>query len=74
MRHTSKDLQKIFLDKTSEITNEIFRNRSQERHLRKMRKRLSDEFDKIWVRYNKKEATYSQWINALDKWLKVERI
>ena len=65
MRHTSKDLQKIFLDKTSEITNEIFRNRSQERHLRNMRKRL---------RYNKKEATYSQWINALDKWLKVERI
>jgi hypothetical protein len=39
-----------------------------------MRKRLSDEFDKIWVRYNKKEATYNQWINALDKWLKVERI
>ena len=74
MRHTSKDLQKIFLDKTSEITNEIFRNRSQERHLRKKRKRLSDEFDKIWVRYNKKEATYNQWINALDKWLKVERI
>ena len=74
MRHTSKDLRKIFLDKTSEITNEIFRNRSQERHLRKMRNRLSDEFDKIWLRYNKKEASYSQWINALDKWLKVERI
>ena len=74
MRHTSKDLRKIFLDKTSEITNEIFRNRSQERHLRKMRNRLSDEFDKIWVRYNKKEATYSQLINALDKLLKVERI
>jgi len=74
MRHTSKDLQKIFLDKTSEITNEIFRNRSQERHLRKMRKRLSDEFDKIWVRYNQNKATYNQWINALDKWLKVERI
>ena len=74
MRHTSKDLQKIFLDKTSEITNEIFSNRSRERHLRNMRKRLSDEFDKIWVRYNKKEATYSQWQNALDKWLKVERI
>ncbi len=74
MRHTSKDLQKIFLDKTSEITNEIFRNRSQERHLRKMRNRLSDEFDKIWVRYNQNKATYNQWINALDKWLKVERI
>tara|TARA_R100000353_G_scaffold176031_2_gene148397 strand:+ start:365 stop:553 length:189 start_codon:yes stop_codon:yes gene_type:complete len=62
------------LDKTSEITNEIFRNRSQERHLRKMRNRLSDEFDKIWVRYNQNKATYNQWINALDKWLKVERI
>ena len=74
MRHTSKDLQKIFLYKTSEITNEIFRNRSQERHLRKMRNRLSDEFDKIWVRYNQNKATYNQWINALDKWLKVERI
>jgi hypothetical protein len=39
-----------------------------------MRNRLSDEFDKIWVRYNQNKATYNQWINALDKWLKVERI
>ena len=74
MKHTSKDLQKIFLDKTSKITNEIFRNRSRERHLRNMRNRLHDDFDKIWVRYNNNKATYNQWQQALDKWLKVECI
>jgi hypothetical protein len=74
MKHTSKDLQKIFLDKTSKITNEIFSNRSRERHLRNMRTRLHDDFDTIWVRYNNNKATYNQWQQALDKWLKVECI
>ena len=74
MKHTSKDLQKIFLDKTSKITNEIFRNRSRERHLGNMRNRLHDDFDKIWVRYNNNKATYSQWQKALEKWLKAECI
>lgn len=74
MRHTSKDLVKIFLDKSSTITNEIYRNRSQQRHNRHMRERLQEEFDKTWIRYRNKKATFDQWSKALDKWLKAERI
>ena len=39
-----------------------------------MRARLYDDFDKIWIRYNDNKATYNQWQQALDKWLKVEGI
>jgi len=71
------DLKKIFLDKLESITNDKFRNQSKDRHLRHMRKtrnRLHNEFDAIWVRYNNKQATFSQWENALEKWLSSECI
>ena len=66
--------RKIFLNKTSVITNDKFRNRSKERHIRHMRKRLYEEFDKIWILYNNKKASYQQWELALDKWINSELI
>lgn len=39
-----------------------------------MRTRLHDDFDTIWIRYNNNKATYNQWQQALEKWLKAECI
>ena len=68
------NLNKIFLDKTEIITNDRFRDQSKKRPLRHMRKRLYEEFDLIWVKYNNNKATYDQWSKALDKWLNSELI
>jgi len=68
------NLNKIFLDKTEIITNDKFRGQSKSRPLRHMRKRLYEEFDSIWVKYNNNKATYDQWSKALDKWLNSELI
>lgn len=68
------DLKKIFLDKLESITNDKFRNQSKDRHLRHMRKRLHEEFDSIWVKYNNNKATYDQWSKALIKWINSELI
>ena len=70
MKRTSKDLRKIFLDKT----NNMEYNFEKSRGVRNMSLRLHEEFDKIWVKYNNNEATYDQWNKALDKWLSSERI
>jgi len=43
-------------------------------HIRKMCNRLADEFDDIWLKHSKGEATFKQWKQALDKWLKAEQI
>jgi hypothetical protein len=43
-------------------------------HMRKMKMRLHEEFDKIWVKLNNNEATESQWHIALNKWLNSEKI
>jgi hypothetical protein len=39
-----------------------------------MRNRLEKEFDEIWIKYNNNKATYSQWEQALDKWISSELI
>tara|TARA_R100001594_G_scaffold83623_1_gene118213 strand:- start:286 stop:510 length:225 start_codon:yes stop_codon:yes gene_type:complete len=74
MNTSKKDLRKIFLDKSKIITNEKYKKRSLDRHLRHMRKRLYKEFDQTWIKYNNNQATYQQWENALDKWLNSELI
>ena len=68
------NLKKIFLNKTSAINNEKYRNQSKERHIRHMRDRLAEEFDEIWTKYNNNKATYNQWEQALDKWINAELI
>ena len=74
MNILKKDLKKIYLDKTNKIDNIQYRNRSQERHIRYMRKRLHKEFDETWIKYENKQTTYSEWEKALDKWLNSECI
>jgi len=68
------NLKKIFLNKTSAISNEKYRNQSKERHIRHMRNRLTEEFDEVWIKYNNNKATYNQWEQALDKWINAELI
>ena len=68
------NLKKIFLSKTSVVTNDRYRNQNKDRHLRHMRNRLAEEFDEIWIKYNNNKATYSQWEQALDKWINAELI
>ena len=74
MNTLKKDLRKIYLNRSEEITNEKFKSRSIDRHIRHMRKRLHEEFDQIWIKYNNNQATYQQWEIALDKWLNSELI
>ena len=71
---SKSSLRKIFLDKTSAITNDKYRNRNKARHARHMRARLQDEFDNIWILYENKKATYNEWEKALDKWIYSELI
>ena len=71
---SKNNLRKIFLDKTSVITNDKFKNRSQERHIRHMRERLHQEFDETWIMYENKKTTYNEWEKSLDKWIYSELI
>ena len=71
---SKSSLRKIFLDKTSVITNNKYRNQSKMRHLRHMRKILQDDFDNTWILYENKKATYNEWEKALDKWIQAELI
>ena len=71
---SKSSLRKIFLDKTSVITNNKYRNQSKMRHLRHMRKILQDDFDNTWILYENKKATYDEWEKALDKWIQAELI
>ncbi len=70
MKHTSKNLKKIYLDKTGKLQY----NLNKDRFARKMCKRLHEEFDQTWIKYNNKQATYQDWEKALDKWLNAEQL
>tara|TARA_R100000656_G_scaffold118140_1_gene91720 strand:- start:2244 stop:2363 length:120 start_codon:yes stop_codon:yes gene_type:complete len=39
-----------------------------------MADRLADEFDEIWLKYEKGEVSFQQWKKSLNKWLKAELI
>lgn len=67
-----RNLQKVFLDRIEKLPSHAGKNKDY--HMRKTRNRLHNEFDAIWVRYNNKQATFSQWENALEKWLSSECI
>jgi hypothetical protein len=70
MKHISKKLEKIYLDKTSKLQYNSYKDR----FARKMCKRLHKEFDQVWVKYNNEQATYQEWEKALDKWLNAEQL
>ncbi len=65
-----KNLKQIYLDKT----NKIVPSDNYDYRLINMRKKLHLEFDGVWVRYNKGEASEGEWNTALNKWLSSERI
>ena len=70
MKHTQKDLKKIFLNKLNNTKVKSMKDRG----MRKMTERLHEEFDMVWVKYNNNKTTYKEWENALDKWLNAEEI
>jgi len=39
-----------------------------------MRENLHEEFDVVWVKYNNGLASYREWENSLNKWLRMEQI
>ena len=71
---TSRNLKKIFSEEIENLPKDLIQTQSQERGVRKMRLRLWEKFDEVWVRYNNNQATYQEWKKALDKWLNVEKI
>jgi hypothetical protein len=70
----SRNLKKIFSEEIEKLPKNIIQTQSKERGVRKMRLRLWEKFDEVWVRYNNNKATYQEWKKALDKWLNVEKI
>tara|TARA_Y100000593_G_C4272834_1_gene318334 strand:- start:504 stop:695 length:192 start_codon:yes stop_codon:yes gene_type:complete len=63
-------LKKIYLDKTGNVSY----NPNKDRKMLKMVKRLQDEFDEVWLKYENNKATYKEWEDALDKWLNAEQV
>ncbi len=43
-------------------------------NLRRMEKRLHEEFDAVWVKYNNGKATIAEWEKALNDWLEVNKL
>jgi len=74
MKTTSKNLKKIFLNRLQEVDNDAVSNQSMDRGLRHLRKRNWEEFDKIWVKYNNKQATFKIWERMLERWLRSEEL
>jgi len=72
MENISKDLKKIYLKRVYEMPNHA--GQGTDRNVRNMRIRLQDEFDAVWIKYNKGKATYQEWDKALTKWLKSELV
>ena len=70
MKPTSEDLKKFYLTKTRDLNYKP----THDRHIRKMRNRLWEEFDNVWVKYNNNQANYKQWDDALNNWLNMEAI
>ena len=63
-------LKKIYLDKTKDI--EMGNNLDY--WVRKMKVKLHEEFDEIWLKHEKGEVPYREWEKALGKWLKMEQL
>tara|TARA_R100000742_G_C4239070_1_gene59102 strand:- start:311 stop:487 length:177 start_codon:yes stop_codon:yes gene_type:complete len=58
------------LDKTKNIPSKVQGNH----RVRRMSKRLHEEFDKTWVKLEKGETTMEEWVKALNKWIQSELI
>ena len=67
---TKKDLKKHYLNKLYATKGK----NTHDYHKRKMRENLHEEFDVVWVKYNNGLASYREWENSLNKWLRMEQI
>jgi len=47
---------------------------SKDFRIRRMCNRLADEFDEVWLRYERGEVTFGAWEKSLNKWLQAEVI
>tara|TARA_R110000850_G_scaffold56761_8_gene133470 strand:- start:144 stop:362 length:219 start_codon:yes stop_codon:yes gene_type:complete len=72
MESISKDLKKIYLDRVYDMPSNAGTN--MDYNVRKMRERFQEEFDEVWIKYNKGKATFKEWESALNKWLNSEII
>ncbi len=70
MLHTSKNLKKIYLEAIKDLDIKV----NKPLNLRRMEKRLHENFDKVWVKCNNGEATFEEWEKALNDWLEVNKI
>jgi|TARA_R100001530_G_scaffold72347_3_gene51124 hypothetical protein len=72
MVNISHKARKYYSDKINSLPPNAGKN--QDYHIRKMADRLADEFDEIWLKYEKGEVSFQQWKKSLNKWLKAELI
>ena len=66
-----KELKEIFLDRLIEMG---WSKNNPDYKMRKMARKLQEEFDIVWLDYLKGNATYNEWEKALDSWLNVEML
>ena len=67
-----KNLKNLYLSRLEKLPKNA--GKGGDFRIRKMRRKLHDEFDKIWIRCNENKATFNQWNKALEKWLSAECI
>ena len=70
MENISNKTKSHYFKATEKIKNKP----TMDYRIRRMRKRLQEEFDAVWVRYEKGEVTFDVWEKALNKWLQAESI
>ena len=66
-----KELKEIFLDRVLAMG---WDKPCPDYKMRKMARKLQEEFDIVWLDYLKGNATYNEWEKALDSWLNVEML
>ncbi len=72
MVNISDKTRKYYSDKIKSLPSKAGTN--PDLHIRKMANRLENEFDEIWLKHEKGEATFAQWKQSLNKWLTAELI
>ena len=70
MSATSKNPKQIYL----EMLKDLDINANKPLNLRRMEKRLHEEFDAVWVKYNNGKATIVEGEKALNDWLEVNKL
>ena len=70
MENISNKMKKHYFKAMGKIKNKP----TMDYRIRRMRKRLQEEFDAVWVRHEKGEGTFDVWEKSLNKWFDAESI